>query len=858
MWNWLRSRRALKRDNERMAALLQAATPTVYDRLGMGQGGGGFGSMIGLGGPDAGSDAEMVRHYRLWNYVAISRICYKIAEAFPNVSRIVDHDDEERQRLTVSQRQHIRQRYGSVMQAHEDLEPVAEGHPLLRLLHAVNPEDWWGTFIYETVMFWQLTGQFYWWVIPNNAGLPGEMWVLPTQWVQAKYNKEGALLGYEVTPDGDVRRKSLIPADQILTGKHKSPMGKEQAHSPTEAGSEWIDNSESIEAARWQTFQNGPLPSVSIELDPEQYAKPDPDVLRAVKDRFVARYGGTARAGEPMIAPPGMKVSPFSMKPSEMDFPNTIDQVRDQVLALYGVPKVIAGITTDVNRATIYGANLIFCESTINPLLSLLAGVMNEKLAPRFGEGLRIWFDDARPADAEEEREETKLDWQMGAITPNERRSERGREPLDDRAAASAYIPLAIPPGGGAALDDELSGDSAYDNPAGDETDDPDETLEDEAENEAARFNLRPSRNGDHRNGQDQRRGEQLDVRRNGRGSNGQAVKEKVLRPSRGELHAEGLARPAGERQRGRRGILTPRSVWQARRMERVFRAWKQVRNAQEENITLAIGLYFEKMAVRAGERASDILRADQPFIADELWVDDDVDLWVQYVSPAIITAMLAGTKLEMTQLGIEMPEPAELVAASLVPQAREPLRRANRDEFFERYPGTPDIFVEMPPEVQQDIVAYLKRREIPDWMEITNTQRKKIEKRIATALEEGWSGRDIVREVQSIIRVGAYKGQAMTIARTEGTSAMNHSAQTVRDLNAIPKKVWISAMDDNTRGMKDPLSQWNHVIPNTQTVPNASTFTVSGEQLMYPGDRNGSGANIINCRCDSSGMVDI
>ena len=62
MWNWLRSRRALKRDNERMAALLQAATPTVYDRLGMGQGGGDYGSIMGMGGgPDAGSDAEMVR-----------------------------------------------------------------------------------------------------------------------------------------------------------------------------------------------------------------------------------------------------------------------------------------------------------------------------------------------------------------------------------------------------------------------------------------------------------------------------------------------------------------------------------------------------------------------------------------------------------------------------------------------------------------------------------------------------------------------------------------------------------------------------------------------------------------------------
>jgi HK97 family phage portal protein len=857
MWNWLKTRRALKHENETLAAQLQAAIPTVYDRLGMGQG--GYGSMLGLGGPDEGSDNELVRHFRLWNYVAISRICYKIAEAFPNVSRIIT-DDEERQRLTVSQRQHIRQRYGSVMQAHEDLEPVADGHPLLRLMHTVNPEDWWGTFIYETVMFWQLTGQFYWWVIDNNAGLPGELWVLPTQWVQPKYDKEGSLLGYEVTPDGDARRKSLIPADQIITGKHKSPMGKDQAHSPTAAGSQWIDNSESIEAARWQTFQNGPLPSVSIELDPEHYAKPDPDVLRAVKDRFVARYGGTARAGEPMIAPPGMKVTPFSMKPSEMDFPDTIDQVRDQVLALHGVPKVIAGITTDVNRSTIYGANLIFCESTVNPLLSLLAGIMNEKLAPRFGEGLRIWFDDARPADAEEEREETKLDWQMGAITPNERRSERGREPIEDRAADSAYIPLAIQPVGGTALEEEISDDIADDNPAGDETDDPDEAIEDMEENEAARFHLRPSSNGAKTNGKVRRRGDGFDVRGNGRGSNGQAVQEakaKVLRPTTGELHAEGLARPARQRRQGRRGILTPRSVWQARRMERVFKAWKRLRDAQEENITLAIGMYFEKMAVRAGERASDILRADQPFIADELWEDADVDLWVQYVSPAIITAMLTGTKFEMEQLGIEMPEPDDLVAASLVTQ-REPIRRANRDEFFERYPGSPDIFVEMPPEVQEDIIQYLKRREIPDWMEITNTQRKKIEKRIATALEEGWSGRDIVREVQSIIRRGAYKGQAMTIARTEGTSAMNHSAQTVRDLNAIPKKIWISAMDKDTRGMKDPSSQWNHVKPNTQTVPNASTFTVSGEQLMYPGDRNGSGANIINCRCDSSGMVDL
>lgn len=288
-----------------------------------------------------------------------------------------------------------------------------------------------------------------------------------------------------------------------------------------------------------------------------------------------------------------------------------------------------------------------------------------------------------------------------------------------------------------------------------------------------------------------------------------------------------------------------------------MFKAWERVRNAQEENITLAIGMYFQKMATRAGERMEGMLRTDQPFISDELWVDADVDLWVQYVSPAIIVAMLAGNQLEREQLGIEMPEPDDLVAASLVGDRsvtqREPIRRANRDEFFERYPGTPDIFVEMPPEVQEDITTYLKRREIPDWKEITETQRKKIEKRITRGLDEGWSGDDLVEEIKAIIRRGAYKGQAMAIARTEGTSAMNHASQTVRDLEGIPAKMWISTLDAYTR-----RKRFNHLDPNWQTVPNASTFTVSGEQLMYPGDRSASAGNIINCRCDSSGVVDI
>lgn len=847
----------------------QMAEPTIYDRLGTGAG--STGAAPGLFGTDNGNPANLVKHYRLWNYVAISRICYKVAEQFPHISRIAEQRDEPF--LSRHQRQHLRSHYGGVLQNHEDLEPVEDHHPLAELLHSVNPQDWWGSFIFETVMFWQLTGEFYWWLVPNGAGLPSEMWVIPSQWVQPSWNDDGELEGYEITPDGDVRRQSLIPPEQIIVGRHKSPIHKDQAHSPTAAGAEWIDNSESIEKARWQTFRNGPLPSVAVELDPEYYAKPDPEVLRAVKDRFVARYGGTARAGEPMITPPGMKVSPFSMSPAEMDFPATVDQVRDQVLALHGVPKVIAGVTTDVNRAAIFGANLIFCESTINPLLSMLAGIMSEKLAPLFGSGLRVWFDDCRPDDAESEREETRLDWLMGAITPNERRADRGRDALDSSTADEGYIPLGVQPIGSTEEDEPIT-----EPPEADEADDvfgEDEEADVEWDEEAAPeewahrlARYEPSRNGkDRTNGETQRRPDQHD---DGERGDPVAVEAAAARGA----EAQGMARAAGEATgRARQGggsrrngqakkngqlkrsapaILTPPSIWQAKRADVLRRSWHRSLRRQEEAFHKGAAAYFREFGKRADRRLSGMSKPDEMLIPDELFADEDQELWVQHVGPAYVQSMVAGTLFEMAQLGVELPEEEELIAASVAGISQAEERTAAAEEFLERYPGTPDIFVEMPPEMQEEIVEFLKGRQVESWQEITETWRKRIEKRLAA----GGSPRELVRDVRSMIKGGeAYKNQAATIARTEATGSMNSGAQNLREAHGIQKKQWIATQDAYTRdGM---TSQWDHLTPNfAPPIPTAKPFIVSGEQMMYPGDRAGSPGNVINCRCFAAGAI--
>ncbi len=57
-----------------------------------------------------------------------------------------------------------------------------------------------------------------------------------------------------------------------------------------------------------------------------------------------------------------------------------------------------------------------------------------------------------------------------------------------------------------------------------------------------------------------------------------------------------------------------------------------------------------------------------------------------------------------------------------------------------------------------------------------------------------------------------------------------------------VSNKTWITKMDGREREA--------HGIANLQTVKLTADFLVGGENLQHPGDRNGTLANIIKCRC--------
>src|SRR5690606_5003767 len=269
---------------------------------------------------------EHIRHFRLWNYIAIDANSEKASESTPNVAVMKSSARPSRQR-----QRYLKQFYpGLIRNDLDDADPVPDSHPLVELLKRVNDKDWWDVFCYETLMFYQLTGSFYWWVIPNQMGLPSELWVIPPHWIYPEYSRSGELLKWWVEPDGNQRAKFELPPEEVIYAHKKNPYSKIQPFSPGRAAAEWLINNELIEKARNTTYKQGNFQNVLLKMDKETFPDaPEAELLWRIENKFMQRYNGVSQMSRPIVMPPGMEAVPFGVEPNKMLLPEVSDQIRD-------------------------------------------------------------------------------------------------------------------------------------------------------------------------------------------------------------------------------------------------------------------------------------------------------------------------------------------------------------------------------------------------------------------------------------------------------------------------------------------------------------------------------------------------
>lgn len=376
---------------------------------------------------------EMVQHYRHWTYVAVNLVCQEIASHQPSVAFVRPRREKPDRRKSADSRLHHLagwHRYQKTLHAirpHEEVEPVPADHPLQRLLNRPNEWDVAADLWSELMLFLCLTGNSYLWVVPNKIGKPRELWVIPSHWVWPRIDQKG-LRYYDIRPwvgPGTFH----FPADEVIHFKFKNPMHKVDGYSPLTAGAEEMDAFESVQRSRYFQFKNGCFPLGALELG-EKYADPDDNTLNRIYAKFFARLQGESNYGRPIITPPGAKYRALTIAPVEMAYVESTDQIRDTVLALFGVPKELAGVQQAGSEIAMYGPMQLFNRYTIAPKYRYIGQVLSARLGSRYEGEPRIWWDDTTPDNPNQLNEDIKTDFLCKAITPNEIRTMRGREPF--------------------------------------------------------------------------------------------------------------------------------------------------------------------------------------------------------------------------------------------------------------------------------------------------------------------------------------------------------------------------------------------------------------------------------------------
>ncbi len=315
-------------------------------------------------------------------------------------------------------------------------------HSLVKLVDIPNRTETFNELLAQIVLQYHLTGSGLLWGNPNNFGVPAELYVLPTAlcypqpadpnypegwWRVTQYYPSG---GYGLLPSPLAGGGAPIDGRDVFVFKNPHPLWRWDAISPLTAGAIQLDILESIDQARWTAMECGLTPDMVLLAPGVQQSHLDVYLERLKQTNIGKRNYRKVMAigGDQGDAKFDVKFPSTSAK--DMDFSSGWDQMTAFALALFGVPKSVAGLATTGSYAELYAALKQFHTLTLRPLVARLGVWLTRHLAHIWGDDLAIQLD--LPTIDDQQLQETQLQTDLAhdGLTYNEYRAIRGRKPV--------------------------------------------------------------------------------------------------------------------------------------------------------------------------------------------------------------------------------------------------------------------------------------------------------------------------------------------------------------------------------------------------------------------------------------------
>jgi HK97 family phage portal protein len=324
----------------------------------------------------------------------------------------------------------------------KDLVEIEE-HPFLDLMKSVNPFS--NAFELKTItaMNMDLTGNAYWYLPKGPLGIPEMIWNIPSHWVKIVPSTTNFIDGYVVTVPG---KPAPIPFDEseIVHFKYPSPSDLFYGAGPLWAARVSIDLSNQIKEWGVSFFMNNAQPSGILTTDNSLTS----DQYQRLRDQWNEKYRGVKNAGKMAFLEGGLKYQQMGSNVRDASFSDTSREIRDEILACFGVPASKLGLVEDVNRANADANDYTYQKETILPRLALIEEKINEKIIPMYDTRLIMKFENPVPEDREFKLKERQTNIQIGYSSIDELRVEDGLDPWNLPETEVPLIPFSLTPAG--------------------------------------------------------------------------------------------------------------------------------------------------------------------------------------------------------------------------------------------------------------------------------------------------------------------------------------------------------------------------------------------------------------------------
>lgn len=302
-----------------------------------------------------------------------------------------------------------------------------EDHPLLDLLHTINPMPFVGPYeFFEQASMYSDTARFFALIVKDGRGMPVEMWTLPPGPMKPKMDGNNLISHWEYHTGGTPIR---FETDEILLHRRSGPATSQveliMGFPPLQAVFDTSDTATKLTELLNNTITNRAVPPTIITVQGANREK----ITRVEKAWNRALSG--RNSGSNAFVPDTISVQPVGWSNHDLEHSKLLKDIRERICNVFTVP---VNFMTDAssNRANSEAGVYKMMRFAVRPRLRRLADTLNQTLVPMFDDSnvLIISFPDPVPEDEELTIKRNVAYVGSGIWTPNEARETEGNEPL--------------------------------------------------------------------------------------------------------------------------------------------------------------------------------------------------------------------------------------------------------------------------------------------------------------------------------------------------------------------------------------------------------------------------------------------